>query len=340
MNGTKKNINKQILSLFSGQQSIITIPKIYITLTGSHSLALVLNQCIFWSDKSSLKDGWFYKDYQEWFDETHIPERTLRRRFDKLEENGWIITKVKKVGSLNKKHIHPNIEKITDSISNLLNKDLPNRPHCPEKTYNEQKSCINIAPTGQTDRSRTANMADSYISTDEYLHMNTTKLISSSFFFSESTDKNLLAQKLERDNRTNEQFMNECVNHVDNNSSKEYPRLQRANALVKLLKNLNENNIIFRQKDDEKEAHKDNTNIKPLFTDEDIELMGRYKQAKRLGKDISLFINKAYLRDRAEELVKKESALKEYDKCDKRFQMKNAGVKSLSSLLNMGALQS
>lgn len=123
MNVHKLNVNKHILTLFSGQASIVTTPKIYIELTGSHSLATVLNQCVLWSNKTNINDGWFYKDYQGWFDEIRIPERTLRRRFDLLEQKGWISTKVKMIRGKNIKHIYTHIEKIIESLSNMLNEN-------------------------------------------------------------------------------------------------------------------------------------------------------------------------------------------------------------------------
>lgn len=71
---------------------------------------------------------------------------------------------------------------------------------------------------------------------------------SSSFIFSKTTDEKLLAQKLEKDKRTDEEFLTACVDHVDNHSDKSFPRLRRANALVKLLATLKADNVIFRDK--------------------------------------------------------------------------------------------
>jgi hypothetical protein len=68
---------------------------------------------------------------------------------------------------------------------------------------------------------------------------------SSSFIFSESTDKNLLEQMVERDLRTPEQFLGICLKHVNKYSDPSHPRLKRANALVKLLRNLKADNVIF-----------------------------------------------------------------------------------------------
>ena len=248
MSTPKLNLNKKILALFSGQASMVTTPKLYIQLTGSHTLAIVLSQCIYWSDKSECEDGWFYKRYDEWFDEIHVPERTLRRRFDHLEMQGWITTKVKKVRGTNIKHIHPNMDLIIESLNTMLNKTCPDRPNSPVSPESEQKPCTKVAPTGQNGRSEPAKMADSSIYTEDYDQKKLTNCpSSSSFLFSETTDRNLLNQKLSRDERTDEEFMAQCLDHVENFSDKKFPVLQRANALVKLLKKLKANNEIFRE---------------------------------------------------------------------------------------------
>lgn len=277
------NLNKEIIALFSGQASVVTTPKLYIMLTKNHALATVLNQCVYWSNKSEHKDGWFYKEYKEWFDEIHMPERSLRRRFDKLEHLGWISTKVKKVRGINMKHIFPHMDKIIESISIMLDTTCPDRPLCPESqnsANDEQKPCTKIAPTGHFVRSEPATLSDSSIYTDNYSHKKLTNCASSSsFLFSENTDKNLLAQKLPRDSRTPEEFLNECVEHVDNCSDKKFPRLQRANALVKLLKQLKESNVIFR------EVTKDTRQQKARVNETDQQRMNRLYVENEINKE-------------------------------------------------------
>ncbi len=169
------NLNKQIIALFSGQTSTFTTPKLYVQVTGSQSLGLILNQIVFYSNKSTIcKDGWFYKPYEEWFDEILIPERTMRRKLTRLEQQGLIETKVKKVNDLNTLHLRPNMDKLIELISIILNSDCPNRPLCLNGTENEQENCIKTAPTGHFVRSGTATLSDSSIYTEEILH-NTTE---------------------------------------------------------------------------------------------------------------------------------------------------------------------
>jgi hypothetical protein len=340
MSTAKKNINKEILALFSGQASIVTTPKLYIQLTGSHTLATVLNQCVFWANKSKSSDGWFYKEYQEWFDEIHIPERTLRRRFDRLEQNGWITTKIKKVRGINIKHIHTNIDHIIESISNMLNTDFPDRPLCPDGSNVIPKTCTNIAPTGQSGRLEPAKLADSrarvlYIA-EENLQKKTTNCSSSSFFFSETIDLEILNTKLFRDERSDEDFMIHAMHHVDNHSDKQHPRLVRAQALLKLLKKLKNDNVIFYAKGlAPKENSKATTTKtkKSPFTEEELSLVSEYKHAVKFNK-LDLFMPDLEKREKAVEIIATMKAM-EAKSCQNQSPANNARKNSLTSASNL-----
>lgn len=160
MNKSTVNINKQIISLFSGQSSVITTPRLYIDIVKSHTLATVLNQCVFWSNKSSDKYGYFYKSYADWNEEICIKERTLRNKFYRLEEMGLISTKVKMVYGKPLKHIHANIDKIIEAIQ----KNADSVPISDE--IQEQNTCAKTAPTGKKCRNVPAKNTETY--TDDY----------------------------------------------------------------------------------------------------------------------------------------------------------------------------
>lgn len=87
---------RHILSQVSGHDRIVTIPKLYIELTGSLPEAILLNQIVFYSDKSSRKDGYFYKKYDEWAEEICLTERQVRHATKKLKEKQLIETKLLK----------------------------------------------------------------------------------------------------------------------------------------------------------------------------------------------------------------------------------------------------
>lgn len=145
---------------------------------------------------------------------------------------------------------------------------------------------------------------------NNYQEEETTTLVSSSFIFSIAIDQNLVDQKLSRDKRTDQEFLDECLIHVENHSNKKYPPLQRANALVKLLKKLNADDVIFRpSKDEDRPSTKEK--VAPLFSDEDLQLMQEALHAKKMaamGQDINIFIKPEKLKQ-AEELLARAKAM-------------------------------
>lgn len=214
---SSKNINKEILFLFPNDKSIITTPKLYVQLTGSHSLAIVLNQLLFWSNKSSNND-WFYKSYEDWSEETEISIRTLKRRFDKLESMGFISTKIKLVHGKTLKHFFVHVDKIIDCLKN---------------TYPDKVG-----------RSASDNLADpTIIYTDEYRQTTDEQSVSNSFFSKNQTEE-LLALKPESDLRTAEEFIENCQHHVEIQRN-EMNSFQRFYGLKKILTSSKASNTAF-----------------------------------------------------------------------------------------------
>lgn len=105
----------QILKQISGQENTLTIPRIYFELTGNLTQALVLNQIVFWCDKTSRKDGYFYKTYVDWKKETGLSERQVRYAIEKLEPLG-VKTKVVKANGAPTVHYFVDLDKVLELI--------------------------------------------------------------------------------------------------------------------------------------------------------------------------------------------------------------------------------
>lgn len=265
-----KNINKEIIALFSGQSANVTTAKLYIELTGTYARANVLNQCVYWCNKSKCSYGYFYKTYAEWFEEIHIPERTLRRVLRNFEKEGWIETKIKKVNNINTLHIKPDIDKIIDSIQFLLIKNDPDRPMCPDGSKTTQKPCTKTVPTGHFGRSEPAKMADSlYIDPDEYSQISTTTAVSevtgkdlSCSIFSEKIDQHLLSLRDPNDLRTPQQFLEECKFHTEQRDKTRYSEPQSISGLIKILQRGEfKTPIGFRNVREEIKCRNENSNV-------------------------------------------------------------------------------
>ncbi len=74
---TNKTI-AELVGQFSGDKSILTIPRVFISLTQNDIWsAIFLSQCLYWSNRTH--DGWFYKTAEDWEREIGISRRGLER---------------------------------------------------------------------------------------------------------------------------------------------------------------------------------------------------------------------------------------------------------------------
>lgn len=79
----------EIVQSLSGQRNCITIPVPYLDYFSgdqqAHALGAVLNQLVFWSGKSDLNDGWFYKEHSELAAEIRgVSEDQVQRLVNKI----------------------------------------------------------------------------------------------------------------------------------------------------------------------------------------------------------------------------------------------------------------
>lgn len=108
----------ELIKAISGQSNVLTIPRLFIDLTKSHRAALLLSQCVYWSDKTRDPDGWFYKTYKDWKDELGIPRRGIDTATSLLYP--MIETKIRRVGPTPKKHYRVNLDLLETRISEML----------------------------------------------------------------------------------------------------------------------------------------------------------------------------------------------------------------------------
>lgn len=115
--------NNEIIKLIkaiSGQANVLTIPRVYIQFTKSHRAALMLSQCVYWSDRTRDHEEWFYKSYHEWHDELGLNQHAIETCVKTLTDGGWLETKLDKVGIRSTRFYRPNLEKIAEAIQSTL----------------------------------------------------------------------------------------------------------------------------------------------------------------------------------------------------------------------------
>lgn len=106
----------ELIKQISGQKNIVTVPRLFVKVTGDLTQAVILSQCLYWSDKSGRKDGFFYKTAEEFADEFGITARQVRYAADKLEEAGLIITELHRANGSPTTHYKVNVDQLTNSI--------------------------------------------------------------------------------------------------------------------------------------------------------------------------------------------------------------------------------
>lgn len=110
---------RTIISQISGQDNIVVVPKLFVKLTGDITTAILLNQIVFYSDKSKRTDGFFYKTYKEWKDEICLTERQVRYSTRKLVDGGLVETVLKKANGAPTVHYKLDYNKLVESILTL-----------------------------------------------------------------------------------------------------------------------------------------------------------------------------------------------------------------------------
>lgn len=67
----------------------IAFHRCFVELTGSINAALMLSQAVYWSNRTSLEDGWFFKDHAEWTEETGLSRHEQVTAREKLKKTGF-----------------------------------------------------------------------------------------------------------------------------------------------------------------------------------------------------------------------------------------------------------
>jgi hypothetical protein len=128
-----------MIKQLAGQSNILTVPRLFIDLTGEIESALFLSQCIYWSDKTKNPDCWFYKTGEEWEEEITLSRYKISKAVKVL--GGIIETKLKKANGSPTIHYRVNFQllenRILKKIENPISKNLKNDIEKTSKTLTE-----------------------------------------------------------------------------------------------------------------------------------------------------------------------------------------------------------
>ncbi|MBX4774926.1 hypothetical protein JQX69_29160, partial [Klebsiella oxytoca] len=186
----------EIVQAMSGQGNCITIPGPYLDFFAGdrqqHLLAAILNQLVFWSGKSSLENGWFYKEHAALAKEIRAKDGdVVRKAMFKITEQylaGVIEEELRQVSGTPKKHYRVDQEALIAKIfpqGGNLNKPLKDMDSAQEPNGNglraeskqvienngngSQAKCIRLKSqmdSAQEPNPGNGSQAESYLYTD------------------------------------------------------------------------------------------------------------------------------------------------------------------------------
>lgn len=145
----------QLIRAISGQSNVLTIPRVFIGLCkGSHRAALLLSQCVYWSDKGD-DDGWFFKTRDEWKSELGLNQHAIATALKVLP---WVETTVKPVRRTPKTHYRVDMSALAAAVAERL--DIERKPisDIERKPINViERKTINL-PLGKTTTPKTTDI--------------------------------------------------------------------------------------------------------------------------------------------------------------------------------------
>lgn len=153
-----KSTAMDLVMQFMGRQNTIPIPVPFVQLLGDYAAAAFLAQCLYWTDRSTEKDGWFYKSREEWAEELCMTEKQVRRC---MEACGAYL-EVERRGIPARNFYRPKQAEIAEALSMLkgqqqkpkrANKTGPKGPNCkaPEgQQVGQKKGQLYTEPTSET----------------------------------------------------------------------------------------------------------------------------------------------------------------------------------------------
>ncbi|MGD9733576.1 MAG: hypothetical protein AB7U45_15470 [Desulfamplus sp.] len=111
------------ISSIIGQKNIIPVPIEFVHFVGDYNTAALLNQIIYWTDRTKDPYGWFYKSYADWYKELALSKYQVNRAAGVLKSMNLIETQVKKVNG--DPTLHYRLD--TDIFIDLFGKHLHGR---------------------------------------------------------------------------------------------------------------------------------------------------------------------------------------------------------------------
>lgn len=153
-----------LISQFTGQNNVITINVPLVEFAGDLETGLFLSQLIYWSDRGTRSDGFFYKTDKEWHQEIMLSKYSVRKSRKKLEELGLLETMIKKANGNPTVHYKFNKELFAEMFISFLRNRKNELAKTEDGTFENEISLTEITTETTTNK-------DIYIQFAEYVKM-------------------------------------------------------------------------------------------------------------------------------------------------------------------------
>lgn len=118
----KKDAISALVTAMAGQENVIAVNRFFVDLTGTLEAAILLSQIIYWSDRTTMADGWFAKSYDDWQKEICLSKYQVTKSVKVLEAFG-VETKTKKFNGAPTVHYRLKMDVLHQSIVKFLTND-------------------------------------------------------------------------------------------------------------------------------------------------------------------------------------------------------------------------
>lgn len=119
-----------LIHTVTGQRRILTVPRPLAGFMGSLEGGLFLSQLLYWSDRSTApgsRQGWFYKSFPDWEDETMLSEYKVRKYTGICRERGFLEVDVRPVNGIAVTHYRLHLGRLQQQLLAFLRGKTPRK---------------------------------------------------------------------------------------------------------------------------------------------------------------------------------------------------------------------
>lgn len=184
-NSNEGNIEKikSAIEVATGETTkVIAVPTEVIHFAGTTQKGVFLSQLIYWSDKGSRSDGFFYKTAKEWEEEIGLSDDQIRRYTKDFASLGIIETKIKKANGCPTTYYKLNVEKARELIMEFSEDRIS------KKADTESQETWSSLTESTSDSTDTSFSSESDSSNDEFRTFSGNKNLRKQTDFNHSLD--------------------------------------------------------------------------------------------------------------------------------------------------------